>query len=96
MTERNEQAHTQGGRGPGADEAAEGGDTGVAETPPRYEPTHQGEQAVIPGTPTPAIPTGPTRTQVPQRDIEETPLFGQDRPHRRRPPQKRPSPWKGR
>ena len=46
---------------------------------PRFEKTPLGEQAVIPGTPPREMPKAPLSADVPQRDITETPLFGQER-----------------
>ena len=48
-------------------------------TAPKFERTPMGDQALIPGAEAREIPKGPMRAPVPQRDISETPLFGQER-----------------
>lgn len=48
-------------------------------TPPGYEKTPLGDQALVPGLPPREIPTTPLRPGQPQADITETPLFGQER-----------------
>jgi hypothetical protein len=55
-----------------------------AETPPppRYEPTPEGEQAVIPTVPRRAMPGRRLQAPRAQRPMEETPLFGQERARR--------------
>lgn len=55
------------------------GVTPPAEPPTRFERTPMGDQALIPGAEGREIPKGPIRAPVPQRPIEETPLFGQER-----------------
>ena len=47
--------------------------------PMKTERTPEGEQGVVPGLPQRAIPTTKIQPTVPQRPIEETPLFGQER-----------------
>jgi hypothetical protein len=48
------------------------------------QPKGPGGQGMIPGTPSPEVPKTPLRTERPQADITETPLFGQERAARER------------
>ena len=63
--------------------APPGGEPPISPAPPpsepRFERTMMGDQALIPGAEGREIPKGPMRAPVPQRDISETPLFGQER-----------------
>lgn len=50
----------------------------------RFERTALGDQGLLPGTPGREVPSTALRTERPQADIQETPLFGQERAARER------------
>ena len=54
-------------------------DVSPVETTLRFEKTPLGDQAIIPGTPPREMPPTPLKAAGPQKDITETPLFGQER-----------------
>lgn len=50
--------------------------------PPRFERTAMGDQALIPGAESRAIPEKPVTSERPQKPVEDLPLFGQEKASR--------------